>query len=149
MSGHLKNILTLTAAALVALALLSTLLTWTGGLAPVLKERLAERAAEAPKFKEARQLAITYEAAMEDPQKVLGRHVLWCVHISSANSFVGMGSGKPLDITNQGVMPVELFKRQSGDFECQNALLEITGVKTYDFAGARAVRLQTRYIDHP
>jgi hypothetical protein len=144
----MKNILTLLAGALVALALLSSMTRVTRGLASRLKPRLSARAAEAPMMKEAKELGITYEAAMADPVKVLGKHVLWCVYISSGEAYHSYDATDRLDIENIQEMPVSEHTYYRS-VPCRTALLQIKGVKTSEFGQQRAVRLQLRYIDSP
>jgi hypothetical protein len=148
MSGHLKNTFTVLAAALIALALLGTVLTWSAGAAAAgLRARLAQRKARAPLLKEAAALGLTYETAMAAPEKALGKHAVWCLRLYSGRAYYGFGTDKPVEIDNQQDMSAAEYNRQSGDFQCGKALVEIEGVKTFDFAGQRAVRLQLRYLD--
>jgi len=78
----------------------------------------------------------------------LGKPVLWCVHISSSQVYLAPGRNKPVDVVNTGEMPWQLYGTYSGEYDCRNALLEISGVRTFDFGGARAVRPQARFVDY-
>lgn len=149
MTGHNKNILTLLARALLAAALLAPLVIWIMNSAPGFKAHMAKKAAIAPLIKEAEELNITYESARMAPIKTLGKPVVWCIHIASGGAYYGLGAGKPIDIINQPAMPGSLYGRQTGDYECTNALLEITGVKIFKFGQVRSVRTQTRFIACP
>lgn len=146
--GQVKKVLYLASAAVLA----SMLLALFGGLArrltPAFRARMEKKAASAPLFRQARKLGLTYEAALGAPMAALGKPVLWCVYISSSQVYFAPGRNKPVDVVNTGEMPWQLYGTYSGEYDCRNALLEISGVRTFDFGGARAVRLQARYIDY-
>lgn len=148
MSWRARDIYYGVGAALLAVLLFSLFAGLAGTLTPSFMARMQKKASSAPLLRTARKLGLTYEAALAEPMAALGKPVLWCVHISSAQAYCGPGRDRPVDISNLEEMPAELYGRHSGDFECRNALLEITGVKTFDFGGARAVRPQAGFIDY-
>lgn len=148
MNGQVRNAFYLTCAALTAAILLSLFTGLVRQLGPDFRARIKQKAASAPLFKQAAKLGLTYEAVLAAPANALGKPALWCVHLSSRQAYCGPGRDKPLNITNAGEMPWQLYGRHSGDYECRAALLEITGVKTFDFEGARAVRPQARFLDY-
>ena len=135
-------------AALLALLLFALFAGLAGTLTPSFMARMQKKASSAPLLRTARKLGLTYEAALSEPMAALGKPVLWCVHISSGQAYSGAGRDRPVDIANLAEMPRELYNRHSGDYECTGALLEITGIKTFDFGGARAVRPQASFIDY-
>ena len=143
-----KKILKLTGIAAASLALLGVIMALTADLAPAFNRRMERKAASAPLLRRAGELGITYETALRTPSDSLGKPVVWCVHLSSGKAFYGHDKSRPIDITNPGEMPSNIYKPQSGDYECSSALLEITAIKTFDYGGARAVRVVTRFIDY-
>ena len=147
-SGQTKNIFYLLCAAVAAAMLLALFAGLARNLTPAFRARLQKKAASAPVFKKARELGLTYEAALSSPVNAINKPVLWCVHLSSAQAYHGQGTENPLDIPNKEEMPWQLYPNRRGHLYCRNALMEITGVKIYDFAGVRVLRLQTRFIDY-
>lgn len=148
MGKRARNIYYAAGAALLTVLLFALFAGLASTLTPSFMARMQKKASSAPLFRTARKLGLTYEAALREPLAALGKPVLWCVHISSGQAYCGPGRNRPVDISNMEEMPAELYGRHSGDYECRNALLEITGVKTFDFGGARAVRPQAGFIDY-
>ena len=149
MQIDVKRVIKLAGAAAAGLVLLGVLTALTGNVVPAFNRRMARKAASAPLLRRAAELGITYETVLRSPADSLGKPVSWCVHLSSGQAFYGHDRSRPIDITNSGEMPSGIYKRQSGDYECSSALLEITAVKAFDYGGARAVRVQTRFVDYP
>ena len=147
-NGQIRNIFYLTCAAVTAAVLLSLFAGLFSNLTPSFKARLKKKAATAPLFREAGKLGLTYESVLSAPMAAMGKPALWCVHLSSSQAYYEQGSARPVDIASLEEMPEELYRRNSGDYSCRKALLEITGLKTFDFEGARAVRPQARFIDY-
>lgn len=148
MNGQVRNIFYLIFAAVTAAMLLALFGGLARNLTPAFRARMEKKASSAPLLRTARKSGLTYEAALGAPAEALGKPVLWCVNISSSQVYLPPGRNKPLDVVNIGEMPVELYGRYSGEYDCRNALFEITGVKIYDFEGARAVRLQASFVDY-
>ncbi|PIU20008.1 MAG: hypothetical protein COT18_04620 [Elusimicrobia bacterium CG08_land_8_20_14_0_20_59_10] len=147
--GRAKKAAILAGGSASALILLFIAMSLAMDLWPALKSRMSKKAGTAPAARRAAQLGITYETALRSPAEALGKPVRWCVHLASGRAFYGAGSSRPIKISNSGQMPPELYRRQSGDYECRYALLEITGFKTFEYDSARAVRIETRYLDYP
>ena len=148
MSARARKIYYAAGAALLAALLFALFAGLASTLTPSFMARMQKKASSAPLIREARKLGLTYEAALGEPMAALGKPVLWCVHISSGQAYCGQGRERPVDISNLEEMPWELYGRHSGDYECRTALLELTGIKTFDFGGARAVRPQASFIDY-
>lgn len=148
MGKRARNVYYAAGAALLTVLLFALFAGLASTLTPSFMARMQKKASSAPLFRTARKLGLTYEAALREPLAALGKPVLWCVHISSGQAYSGPGRDRPVDIANLDEMPAELYGRHTGDYECRNALLEITGVKTFDFGGARAIRPQASFIDY-
>jgi len=147
MSGHIKNILTMLGSALLAAALLGTLALWTMNLAPRFKARMAEKAAIAAQIKEAKELNITYEAALAAPTKAVGKPVLWCLRKGDGHiSYYNREEQKPVHITNPGSMYQEGGSTHSS---CAAALLTITTVTAVSYGSFFAVRLEASFVAYP
>ena len=148
--GHIKNILSVIAPVLLLLLISFCFLTFRTGKAYYgFKARMAQKNASTPLFLRAEKLGITYKSALDSPACALGKPVLWCVHFSSSQVYYGPGKDRPLDVTNPEQMPATIYPRYAGEYSCQNALMEITAVRTFDYSGARAMRVQTRFLDYP
>lgn len=146
--GRLKDALYLAGAGLLAFMLLALFGALARQLTPAFRARLEKKAASAPLRREARKLGLTYEAVLAAPAAALGKPVLWCMakRQSGPALYGGLGD-KPVLITNPEAMPSELY--QYPRRPCADALLEITSFNTYDYGGARAVRVEARFIDYP
>ena len=146
-SGQARNVFYLICAAVTAALLLALLGGLAKNLTPAVRARLQKKASNARLFRQAREQGLTYESALDSPMTSLGKHVLWCVSKQpSGPALYGGSGGRPLDIPNQADMPSEIFQQHRRP--CADALLEITSFKTYDYGGARAVRIEARYIDY-
>lgn len=145
--GQARNIFYLICAAVTAAMLLALLGGLAKNLTPAARARIQKKASNARLFGNARKLGLTYEAALSAPGAALEKQVLWCVSKQQSGPALYEGSGaKPLEITNQDSMPSEIYRQHRRP--CAEALLEITGFKTFDYYGAKAVRLEARYIDY-
>lgn len=147
MSGHLKNILTLLAAALVTLVLLASMTRVTRTLAPRLRARLAQRAAAAPLLREAARLAITYESALAAPGAAVGKPALWCLRDAGGGRTLYNGDeSRPVYISNPASLPAPAGSIHRG---CADALVEIASVTYSSFGVVSGARLEARFIGVP
>ncbi|OGR40870.1 MAG: hypothetical protein A2X35_02750 [Elusimicrobia bacterium GWA2_61_42] len=147
MSGHLKNILTLLAVAVVSAPLLLACASWGRNLAPGLKTRLANKASTAPLIKEARRLGLTYEAALAAPSAAVGKPAVWCLRRAGSGPAAYRGDeARPVHIINPEKMP---GRAGSGHESCTDALVEITTVTALSFGEVSALRLEARFVAYP
>lgn len=147
MNGQVRNVFYLICAAVTAALLLALLGGLVRNLTPEVRARLRKKASNAHLFRQAREQGLTYEAVLGSPGTALGKQVLWCVSKPpSGPALYGGSGGRPLEILNPEDMPSEIFQQHRRP--CADALLEITAFKTYDYGGARAVRIEARYLDY-
>ena len=145
--GQSRNVFYLICAAVTAALPLALFGGLAKNLAPAVRARIQKKASNAQLFRQARKLGLTYESALSAPLTSLGKPVLWCVSKpQSGPALYGGAGGRPVEIINQEEMPSEIYRQHRRP--CAEALLELTSFKTYDSGGARAVRIEARYIDY-
>jgi hypothetical protein len=146
-NGQVRNVFYLIFAAVTAAMLLALFGGLARNLTPAVRARILRKASNAPLFRQARENGLTYEVALSSPLASLGKQVLWCVSKQeSGPALYGGSRDKPVDIINPEAMPSEIFRQHRRP--CAEALLEITSYKTFDYEGARAVRIEARYLDY-
>ena len=162
------------AAAVIGVAILAPLLLaalmWADKLAPAMRERMGRKAAIAPLVKEARALGLTYESALADPFKSVGKPAVWCLRrmpeqrgyaplpgstdaaraVKPNSGFLGTwyeGDVKrPVFITNPGRVYSISGSMHQG---CFNTLVVIKNVSAYDFGAGPRLRLEAEFVDYP
>lgn len=167
---NFRNIAAAVAGVVILAPLLLAALMWGSRLAPAMQERLARKAAIAPMVKEAWELGLTYDAALADPMKAVGKPAVWCLRRmpdqAGYKPLPGPSAGAPAPAPEQSYMgtwyggdskrpvflnnPRQVYSISGAMHQgCHNTLVVIKDISAYDFGAGPRLRLEAEFIDYP
>lgn len=76
-----------------------------------------------PMIAEAKELNLSFEQAAKEPERLLGKHVIWCVQNRAKDGVYSQGEGR-FTVENYGEMPLVFGSKHSS---CEKMLLQLKG----------------------
>jgi len=120
---------------------------WAETLVPSFKAAMARKAAHAPLVKQAKALALTYEAVLAAPANAVGKPAVWCLRRINPQETLYQGKeGKSVYIGNPYTM-----RDLAGSTHqtCTDTLVTIKSVTALEAGSIRSVRLEVEFVDYP
>lgn len=172
---NFRNIAAAVTGLLILAPLVLTAVLWADKLAPAMKARMARKAAIAPLVKEAKLLNLTYESALAEPEKAVGKPAVWCLRrapaqggysplpgspessaaaaapaASAAKTFVETfydgKDGRSVYIDN----PEKMYQMNSSSHQaCVRTLVTIKKLEAHDFGSGPHYRVEAEFVEYP